>query len=133
MTGMDVLRRCSEYEKDMARLRLRIRCAKDAVTRLTRSTDTSGHGGGEDKMSAYVGRLDELERALIAREEQYIRDVELAARLVARIDPMQGQAIHLRMVCGLTIRQTAAELRTSESSVRGLCRRGQEALERIKP
>ena len=132
MTGMDVLRRCSEYKNDMARLRLRLGCARDAAMRITRSTDTTGHGSGGDKMGVYVEKVDEIEREMVIREAQYEQDVGMAARLVTRIDPLQGRVMYLRLVRGLTIRQTAAELRTSESSVRGLYRRGREALEEIQ-
>lgn len=132
MTGMDVLWRCRDYKKDIARLQLRLGCARDAAMRITRSTDTTGHGGGQDKVSEYASKVDEIEREMRERAEQYARDVALAGQLVTRIDPLQGWVVYLKLVRGLTIRQTAAELRTSESSVRGLYRRGREAMEEIQ-
>ena len=131
MTGMDVLWRCRDYKKDIARLRLRLECARDAAMRVTRSADMTGHGSGGDRMSLYAEKVDDIEREMVIREALYERDVGMAARLVTQIDPLQGQVVYLRLVRGLTIRQTAAELRTSESSVRGLFRRGREALEGI--
>lgn len=132
MTGMDVLRRCRDYKKDMARLQLRLGCARDAAMRITRSTDTTGPGGNTDKMGEYAAKVDGIEREMRARAEQYALDVGLAVQLVTRIDPVQGRAVYLRMVSGMTIRQTAAELHVSESGAKGLYRRGRETLEKIE-
>lgn len=131
MTGMDVLRSVRAYDKDMARLRLRLGCARDAATRITRSTDTTGHGGGADKMSEYAARADGIEREIAERKAKYEQDVELAIRLIGELEPQQGRVMHLRMVCGMTVRQTAGELSISESAVKGLYRRGREALESV--
>lgn len=133
MTGMDVMRRCREFDQDMARLRLRLACVRDAQMRLTRSIQTSGFGGGgEDRMAGYAAQVDAIEREIRAREAQYIADVEAAARLVDRLPPEQGLVMHLRMVCGMTVRQTAAHTRQTEASVKGLCRRARETLAAMK-
>ena len=128
---MDVLHRCRAYEKDMGRLRLRLACARDAAMRTTRSAEIFGHGAGWDRMGDYAAKADAIEREIRARTAQYLADVGTAARLVAALDPLQGSAMHLRYVRGLTVRQTAAELHVSCDSVRGLCRRGREALDGI--
>lgn len=129
---MDVLARCRAYDKDMARLRLRLACARDAVTRITRSADTTGHGGAEDKMGEYAGRADAIEREMTERRALYAQDLETAARLVASLEPAQGRVMHMRMVRMMTERETAAALRISTDSVRGLYRRGRKALEGMK-
>lgn len=131
MTGMDVLRRIRAYEKDMQRLRLRRLCAQDAATQCTRSADMTGHGGGGDRMSEYMARIDAIEREMVEREAQLALDLELAAKLVSAIDPAQGAVLHMRMVRGMTVRETAASLHTSCDSVRGLYRRGCGALEGV--
>lgn len=131
MTGMDVLRRVRSYEKDMARLRLQLACVRDAAMRITRSTDTTGHGGQEDKMGEYAARADAIEREMAARTTQHNGDLLRAGMMVAQLDPEQGVVMYMRMVRGLTFRQTAGELKISESSVKGLYRRGREALEGI--
>lgn len=132
MTGMDVLRRCREYKTDMARLQLRLGCARDAATRITRSADVTGHAGGGDRMGEFAAKVDAIEREMRERSIQYARDIATAAQLVTRIDPTQGQVMHLRLVRGLTVRQTAAEMHMGESCVKGLYRRGREALEAIE-
>ena len=131
MTGMDVLRRVRAYEKDMARLRLRLSCARDAAMRITRSTDTTGHGGQEDKMGEYAAKVDAIEREMEARTALNNGDLLRAGMVVAQLDPEQGIVMYCRMVRGLTVRQTAGELKISESSVKGLYRRGRETLEGI--
>ena len=131
MTGMDVLRRVRAYDTDMARLRLRLNCARDAAMRITRSMDTTGHGGMNDKMGEYAARVDQIEREIKQRRMAYEHDLIEATRLVAQLDPQQGEVIHMRMVRGMTVRQVAGEMKTSESSVKGLYRRGREALEEI--
>ena len=127
MTGMDVLWRCRDYKKDIARLQLRLGCARDAAMRITRSTDTTGHGGGQDKMSEYASKVDEIEREMRDRAEQYARDVALAAQLMERLEPAQGNVLYMRMV-----RQVAAQMHVSTDSVRGLYRRGRTAAESIE-
>ena len=132
MTGMDVLRRVRAYDTDMARLRLRLACARDAATRITRSTDTTGHGGMVDKMGEHAAKVDQIEREMAARRAVYERDVLEAARLIGEMEPLQGRVMHLRMMRGMTVRQTAGEMKTSEGSVKGLFRRGREALESVR-
>lgn len=132
MTGMDVLRRVRAYEKDMARLRLQLACVRDAALRITRSTDTTGHGGQEDKMGEYAAKVDGIERMLAEREAIHNRDLICAGALIAGLDPAQGSVMYCRMVRGLTERQTAAQLSTSQDSVRGLYRRAREALLRTE-
>ncbi len=128
MTGMDVLRRCSGYDRDMERLRLRRAMAMDAATHVTRSMSASGHGDGADRMGAYAARTDALDRAMSIRTRMYEMELAEAARLVTVIEPVQGRVIYLRKVRGMTVRQTAAVLHTSEDSVRGLQRRAVHAM-----
>lgn len=132
MTGMDVLWRCRDYKKDIARLQLRLGCARDAAMRITRSTDTTGHGGRQDKMSEYASKVDEIEREMRDRAEQYARDVALAAQLMERLEPAQGNVLYMRMVRCMTVRQVAAQMHVSTDSVRGLYRRGRTAAESIE-
>lgn len=132
MTGMDVMRRCRAYESDMARLRLRLRVAQDAATRTTRSPETAGRGGSGDRMGDYAARADAIYREMREREAQYRQDIDLAARLIAKLEPDQGTVIYLRMVRGMTMRQIAAELHTSESSAKGFFRRGCAALSAMR-
>lgn len=131
MTGMDVLRRCRSYKKDIERLNLRRMCAQDVATRSTRSMDVSGHVGGmTDAMGNYVARVDEIDRMISIRKEMYAIEREAAAVLIAGFsEPMQGIAMYHGWLCGLTTRQTAAVMKNSESAVRGLRRRGREILE----
>ena len=131
MTGMDVLRRVRAYDKDMARMRLRLSCARDAAMRITRSTDTTGHGGLQDKMGEHAAKVDQIEHEMDARRAQYERDLVTAGILVGNLEPQQGRAMYLRMVRGMTVRQTAGEMHLSEGSVKGLYRRGRETLESV--
>lgn len=128
MTGMDVLRRCSGYGRDMERLMLRHAMAMDAVMQVTRGLSASGHGSGADRMGSYAARKDALERAMSLRTRMYEMELCEAARLVTLIEPAQGRAIYLRMVRGMTVRQTAGVLHASEDSVRGLTRRAVSAM-----
>lgn len=132
MTGMDVLRRCRAYDKDMERLKLRQLCARDIMTKATRSAAVIGHGEQADKMSEYMARVDAAARARDARAEMYQMELDEAARLIAGLAPGQGAAIHYHMIRGLTLRQTAAEMRMEESSVRGLYRRARGNMERAR-
>lgn len=128
MTGMDVMERCRAYERDMERLRLQAAMARDAVTRATRSADTIGHGGGEDRIAAYTARVDALARAMDARTAMHEAELLTAARLIAALDTAQGQAIYHLYILGETVRQTDAAMHTTEASVRGLRRRAKDAL-----
>lgn len=128
MTGMDVLERCRAYERDMERLRLQVAMARDAVTRATRSAETIGHGGGEDRMAAFAARADAIARAMDARTAMHEAELLEAARLIAALDPSQGAAVYQLFVRGQTVRQTAAAMHTTEPSVRGLRRRARDAL-----
>lgn len=132
MTGMDVLRRCRNYERDMERLKLRIMCAKDAVLQCTRSMDMTSYGGVDDKMGRYAAKVDGIEREMEDRRIQYLLDVELAAGLLARLEPMQGKVLHQRMILGVSVKETAVNLHISCDSVRGLYRRGCGELEEIE-
>ena len=128
MTGYDVMLACRGYDRDMERLRVQAAMARDAVTRATRSAEVSGHGGGEDRIAAYAARADALARAMDARRAMNEMEQDAAARLIARMETRQGQAVYLLMVRGMTVRQCAASLHTTEASVRGLRRRAREAL-----
>ena len=128
MTGMDVMERCRAYERDMERLRLQAAMARDAVTRATRSADTIGHGGGEDRMAAFAARADAIARAMDARTAMHEAELYEVARLIAALDAAQGQAIYHLYILGETVRQTAAAMHTTESAVRGLRRRARDAL-----
>ena len=128
MTGMDVMERCRAYERDMERLRLQAAMARDAVTRATRSAETIGHGGGEDRMAAFAARADAIARAMDARTALHEAELCEAARLIAALDPSQGAAVYQLFVRGQTVRQTAASMHTTEASVRGLRRRARDAL-----
>lgn len=128
MTGMDVMERCRAYERDMERLRLQAAMSRDAVTRATRSADTIGHGGGEDRIAAYTARADAITRAMDARTAMHEAELCEAARLIAALDPSQGAAVYQLYIRGQTVRQTAAAMHTTEASVRGLMRRAKDAL-----
>ena len=131
MTGLDVLRRCSWYKKDMERLKLRLDCVRDAALRVTRSADATGHGGQTDKMGDYAAKVDEIEREMQRRREQYARDVGTAARLIERLDPVQGSVLYMRMVQGKSVQQICAQLYYGESTVKKLLREGRAELETI--
>lgn len=131
MTGMDVLRRVQAYGRDMERLRLRLRCTRDAATQCTRSADVTGHGGAEDRMGRYAALVCDIEQEIEARKQVQARDMLTVQQLLGEMEPMQGEVVYMRMVVHLTVRQVAGELKTSESSVRGLYRRGRETLEAI--
>ena len=128
MTGMDVMERCRMYDRDMERLRLQAAMARDAVTRATRSADTIGHGGGEDRIAAYTARADAIARAMDARTAMHEAELCEAARLIAALDPSQGEAVYQLFIRGQTVRQAAAAMHTTEASVRGLRRRARDAL-----
>ena len=122
------MERCRMYDRDMERLRLQAAMARDAVTRATRSADTIGHGGGEDRIAAYTARADAIARAMDARTAMHEAELCEAARLIAALDPSQGAAVYQLFVRGQTVRQTAAAMHTTEPSVRGLRRRARDAL-----
>lgn len=128
MTGMDVMERVRSYERDMERLRLQAAMARDAVTRATRSAETIGHGGGEDRMAAFAARADAIARAMDARTAMHEAELLAAARLIAALDTAQGAAMYRLYIQGQTVRQTAAAMHTTEPSVRGLRRRARDAL-----
>lgn len=128
MTGLCVMERVRSYERDMERLRLQAAMARDAVTRATRSADTIGHGGGEDRIAAYTARADALARAMDARTDMHEMELSAAARMIAALDTAQGRAMYHLYILGQTVRQTAAAMHTTEASVRGLRRRAKDAL-----
>lgn len=121
------MERVRSYERDMERLRMQAAMARDAVTRATRSADTIGHGGGEDRIAAYTARADALARAMNARTDMHEMELSAAARMIAALDTAQGQAMYYLYILGDTVRQTAAAMHTTEASVRGLRRRARDA------
>lgn len=131
MTGMDVLRRCASYARDMDRLRLRRRQIRDAATRITRSPDAQGHGAVEDKAAALIARADEIERGMHARERAHDMEVVEALRLVGELaTPDTSAVLYARYVEGLTYGALAARMRASEDAVRSALRRGERAIDR---
>lgn len=129
MTGLDVLARCRAYEEDMARLRLRRACARDAVTQMTGRPDADRTAqDGRIPIDTYVSAVDAIDRAMAARREMHLMELEAAATVLSALAPRQGQVMRLRMILRLTMRQTAGELHVSESSARGYERRAREAL-----
>lgn len=130
MTGMDVLRQCSRYSEDIGRLKLKRSVALDAATRITGGTSGGGHSGEtSDKVGAYAYKAKEIELATQARKSMYALELICAGELVGGLNLNAGAVMHARMVKGLTVRQTAAELHMSESSVRGLYARARAELD----
>ena len=132
MTGMDVLRRVRAYEKDIGKLKLRRMCAYELATGATRAAGAPGSSSGSgrsDKPERYSAEVDAVDRAIGAREKMREMEVMEAARLIMALDPAQGQAMYLYYVRAMTVRQTAGQMKTSESSVRGLLRRGRDTLD----
>lgn len=133
MTGMDVLRRCAGYARDMERMRVRLASCRDAMTRVTRPMDAQGHGGSGDKMGEMAARADELERGMAARREAYEMELVEALRLVGLIDSPEAAAVlYGRYVSGDTYAAIACAQRTTESAVRGSHRRGVDALNTMR-
>lgn len=130
MTGLDVLRRCQTYAREMEQLNARIYFARDALTRCTRSTDAQGHGGSGDKMLEIVTQIDELERRAKAKETAHSFEVIEAAMLCGRLnDPLVARMTYGRLVEGQTMRQMMGELHlTSTDTAKALYKRGRELL-----
>lgn len=125
MNGMDVMRRCAAYEKDMVRMKNMLLFLRDAATRITRPTDAQGHGGGGDKLAELTARADEIERGMQARRQAYDMEVIEALRLVGNIGlPETGAVIYRKYVCGETYAAIAAGTGNTEDSVRGMHKRG---------
>lgn len=125
MTGMDVLRRCAEYEKDVRRMKTMLRSTRDAMTRVTRPTDAQGHGGAGDKLGSLTARADEIERGMAARREAYDMELVEALRLVGTIDaPDVSAVMYAHYVSGDTYAAIAVGQNSTDNAVRGLRRRG---------
>lgn len=129
MTGMDVLRRCRDYERDVRRMKAMLRNTRDAMKRITRPTDAQGHGGAGDRLGNLTARADEIERGICARKAAYNMEVMEALRLVGEMDSPEASAVmYAKYVEGSTYAAIAVGRRTSEDAVRGAHRRGCEAL-----
>lgn len=132
MTGMDVLRRCRQYQGNMDQLQLKLDMAKDLVTRATRSADTLGHGTGGDKMGEYMARVDLIDRQMQERREMYRAEVETAVQMLGQLSPEQGYVMMMRYIEGMTVRQIAGARHLTEDGVRGLIRRGRETMGKME-
>lgn len=133
MTGMDVLRQCRRYGDDVAKLKLKERIALDTATRITGSMSGAGGRGSDisDKAGSYARKAKEIELALKARDVMYEMELICAGELVARLGVEAASVMHARMIQGLTVRQTAAAIHKSESSVRGLYARARADLDAV--
>lgn len=131
MTGMDVLRQCCRYSEDMAKLKLKKQIALDVATRITGSMSGVGGRGSDisDKAGAYARKAKEIELAIKARENMRLAELICADELMARLNVDAASVIYARMIQGATVRQTAGQLKKSESSVRGLYARARAELE----
>ena len=129
MNGMDVMRRCAAYERDMERMQTMLLFLRDAATRITRPTDAQGRGGGGDKMAELAACADEIERSRQARCQTHNMEIVEALRLVGEMrTPEMGAIFYRKYVGGETYAAIAAGLRTSEDSVRSTHRRGMSLL-----
>ena len=131
MTGLDVLRRCAAYEKDMERLRTQRALAYDAATRITAQMGGGG-GGRSQEISAKPERFalaaQWLDRRMDARRAMYALELSEAARLLSDMEPATCEALRLTMIAGLTAPQAAEAMRRTQDSVRGMLRRGRNEL-----
>lgn len=126
-----MLRQCRRYGDDVAKLKLKKQIALDTATRITGSMSGAGGRGSDvsDKAGTYGRKAKEVEIALAAREEMYVLEMFCAGEVVARLAVDAAAVMHARMIQGLTVRQTAGQLKKSESSVRGLFTRARAELE----
>lgn len=131
MTGMDVMRQCRRYNEDVERLKLRQQMALDAATRITASmSGVGGHSSGaSDKAGRYARVSMEVEAALSARNVMYEMELEAADEILNSLSLEASDTMYNRMVRGLTVRQTAATMHKSVSTVRGLYTRACGILE----
>ncbi|MDO5300100.1 MAG: hypothetical protein Q4F18_11775 [Clostridia bacterium] len=133
MTGMDVLRRCAAYERDVRRMKAMLHGIRDVMTRVTRPTDAQGRGGAGDRLGNLTARADEIERGICARKAAYNMEVMEALRLVGEMDnPGISTVMYSKYVEGCTYAAIAMRQKTSESAVRSAHRRGCEALKAVR-
>lgn len=133
MTGMDVLRQCRRYSEDVQRLELRRQMAMDAATRITAGMGQCGGRSGDvsDKAGRYACTSLMIDQALEARKAMYNMELMCAGELFNRLSIDMAEVMNARMLMGLTVRQTAATLQKSESSVRGLYARARTQMEGV--
>jgi len=133
MTGMDVLRQCRRYSEDRDKLKLQKQIALDAATRITAGASGGGRSGGvSDKPGSYGVKAKAIETAIEARETMYAYELLCAGEMVAQLNVDAASVMHARMIRRLTVRQTAAALHKSESSVRGLYARARTELDGMR-
>lgn len=81
---MMILTRCRNAERDKQRIRQQMMRRREAIESVTPSMDAAdgGHGSAQDKMAAFVARLDELERELSRRQREHRAEIVAACTLL---------------------------------------------------
>lgn len=128
MDGLETLRQCEAYARDMERLRVSYQMALEAATRTTPRLDADGGGrsGVSNAPERFAERADWIRRRMDARRAMYAMELDAAADLMELLPPDIADALRLVMIEGDTIRQAAGHMGKSVDGVRYLLRRGRQ-------
>lgn len=133
MRAMTILKRVREADRDLDRLRLRIRQREDAMMALGgMRMDPNGGSkatGDGDRTGRLMAEKDQAERDLQARKDAHLAEITSAMTLLEMVPDLESEVLHRYYVLGDSTGAIARAKKYTESYVRKKKRDGEEAMD----
>ena len=134
MRAMTVLERCREAKHDISRLRANLSRRQDAMRAFggIRMDDIGGgRGTADDRMARMSAEIDEIERAIKARQEAYMAEVGSAMVLLDFLPELESDILNRYYVSGDSCQGIARAKRYDRSYVLRKKRDGEEIMDTL--
>lgn len=120
MNAVDILDRCRDAAAEIGRLTERRERLMECATSVTSHIGRSGGRGGSvsDKVASFAADLDECERQLSARKNEYDAELLAACRIVDTLGEPECGIMYRYYVQGQTVSGIAQALNYSVSYVK---------------
>lgn len=132
MEALTILRRCRGAEEDLERLRQRIRQRHEILTAIGAprpDPNGGGHGGGDpDKYGRIMADIDQLERKLQSREEDYRAEAAAAVALMDMVPDLEGRVLYSYYARRMSVPEIARKEKYQPGYLRKVKKRAEELL-----
>lgn len=136
MTGIELLERCRSYEGEIHRMNERIERLRDSAKRITPTYrfDEGGRSTVEqDKLSAVVAEIDDIERSIKVRSKEYAEECVAALSIIDRLgDALQEKLIDWYYLRGATIAVAAEKFGYSYGYLRTCLSAARKKIDKIE-
>lgn len=132
MDAITILKRCRGAEEDLERLRQRLQQRHEILTAIgAPQPDPIGGGRGSgdpDKYGRIMADIDQLERQMQSRQEDYRAEAAAAAALMDLVPDLEGKVLYSYYVRRMSVPAIAKKESYQPGYLRKVKKRGEELL-----